>query len=126
MNTESAEDWWRAALVPANRAYAIGAFLATLIAFAAPHVLWPFIPCAQFMEVEWMMVGILCLAGIGALNVYFAVAVKFEVLLPYWSAPVIRNVVLFAVPLLVFVVSLWLAFSPFWYALFNDPDLLCD
>jgi hypothetical protein len=33
---------------------------------------------------------------------------------------------LVVVPVLILIGALWLAFSPFWYALLNDPELLCD
>src|SRR5512139_2998357 len=110
----------------ANRWYMIGILSATLLALGLPHVLGTFVPCAQFMEVEWAMVAFLCLAGIGIVNIFFSLTPIIEAVLPRWGISSVRVFLLVIIPLLVLMSSLFMAFSPFWYALLNDPELLCD
>lgn len=110
----------------ANRRYALGVIAATALAFAAPHVLGKLITCAEFMEVEWVMVALVCLVGVGLLNILFSFAPALEGKLPAWLARPTRRFLLAVLPVLVVTYAIWLAFSPFWYALLNDPELLCD
>lgn len=121
-----ARDWWASTALRANRWYALGIVIATLAAFAAPYVLGRFVPCAEFMEVEWLMLAVLCTTGVGVLNVFFSFASILERLVPRWSVPPMRMFVLVVVPILLVTGATWIAFSPFWYALLNDPELLCD
>lgn len=123
---DSAKEWWSTAAVIANRRYALGTAVASGLAFVAPYVLGKFVPCAEFMEVEWIMVACLCLIGVGLLNILFAFAPAFESNLPVWAARPMRRCLLVGLPVLIVAYATGLAFSPFWYALLNDPVLLCD
>jgi hypothetical protein len=78
------------------------------------------------MEVEWLLVGILCVSGVGLLNILFSFAPVLETAVPGWGVATMRTLLLVVVPVLILIGALWLAFSPFWYALLNDPELLCD
>lgn len=104
----------------------IGLMFATLLALGLPYVLDTFVPCAQFMEVEWAMVALLCLAGVGFVNIIFSLTPIIEPALPRWGVSSVRVLLLVIIPLLVLICSLLMAFSPFWYALLNNPELLCD
>jgi hypothetical protein len=118
--------WWQSAAFRVNRWYALGIVAATLGAFGMPFLLGRFVPCAQFMEVEWLMVAILCTSGVGLLNIAFTLAPVVEAAMPEWGTSPFRVLMLVVVPVLVVVTAMWLAFSPFWYAVLNDPELLCD
>lgn len=118
--------WWQEVTPKANSWYGLGIIVLTLISLAAPYVLGAFIPCAQFMEIEWVFVGLLCLSCVGALNIYFAIAPKIESFLPTSVVAIARNILLALIPILVALWSLYISFSPFWWALLNDPDLICD
>jgi hypothetical protein len=96
------------------------------VASGMPFVLGYFVPCAEFMEVEWIMVGFLCVGGLGLLNILFSFAPTLESLVPKSGAASIRASLLLLLPVLVLFGAMWLAFSPFWYALMNEPVLLCD
>lgn len=85
-----------------------------------------FIPCAQFMEIEWLMVAILCVSGVGMLNIAFSFVPRLDAVLPAGTRAALRVFLLYVAPVLIVVGALWIAFSPSWYALFNDPELLCD
>ena len=122
----SSSDWWKAAAAPANRRYALGIAVLSAFALLAPYVLGQLVPCAEFMEIEWAMVAFFCLAGIGLLNITFAFAPALESKLPSWLAGPLRRSLLVVLPFLIGGYAIWLAFSPFWYALLNDPELLCD
>lgn len=122
----TALDWWRAAAFRANRWYALGAVVAVLVAFAIPSLLGRIVPCAEFMQIEWLMVAVICVCGIGALNIAFSFLPSLEAVLPRWSISPLRTFVLVLVPLLILAWSMWLALSPSWYALLNEPELLCD
>jgi hypothetical protein len=119
-------EWWRAAAFRVNRWYALGVLLATVVAFGMPALLSLFVPCAEFMEIEWLMVAAICVTGIGLLNIAFSFLPPLEAVLPRWSISPFRTFVLVGVPMLILAWAMWLAFSPFWYALLNDPELLCD
>ena len=121
-----AKIWWESTAFRVNRWYALGIVAATLVAFGVPYVLGHFVPCAEFMEVEWLMVAILCVSGVGLLNIIFSFAPLLETAVPRWGVPSMRVLMLVVVPVLVVIGAMWLAFSPFWYALLNDPELLCD
>jgi len=124
---EVVKAWWQSAASRANRWYAIGIALATLLAFSMPHILGYFIPCAKFMEVEWIMVAFTGLAGVGLLNMIVLFFAPFiEQILPQWCIPPLRALLLVVIPLLVLFGTMWFSFAPFWYALLNDPVLLCD
>ena len=122
----SAGDWWKSAAVLANRRYALGIAVFSSLAFLAPYVLGKFVACAEFMEIEWVMVAFLCLAGVGLLNIAFSFAPALEDRVPAWLAWPLRHALLTVLPVLIVGYATWLAFSPFRYALFNDPELLCD
>jgi len=119
-------EWWLAAAFRMNRRYALGVIVAALVAFGMPYALGPFVPCAEFMEVEWLMVALLCLVGLGLLNIAFTFAPSIEYRLPARGKEVFRSGLLVVIPVIVVGYSMWAAFSPFWYALFNNPVLLCD
>jgi len=112
--------------VRANQRYAIGIVASSGLSFFAPYVLGRFVPCAEFMEVEWIMVAFLCLAGVGLLNILFSFAPALEGKLPRRLAQPMRHCLVTVLPLFIVAYAIWLAFSPFWYALLNDPELLCD
>lgn len=118
--------WWQSAAFRANRWYALGIVLATLVAVGIPFLLGQFVPCAQFMEVEWFLVAVLCVSGVGLLNIAFSFLPLLEAVLPSRALSALRVFVLIVAPMLILLGAMWLAFSPFWYALFNDPELLCD
>jgi hypothetical protein len=127
LNTRlTAKAWWQSAAFRANRWYALGLASAGLLAFSTPYVLGPFVPCAEFMEVEWVMVLFLCLATVGLLNILFSYAPMIEVVFPRLGIAPIRLFVMVAIPVLVVFAAMWLTFEPFWWALLNDPELLCD
>lgn len=109
-----------------NRWYALAILAATGISFGMPFALGPFIPCAQFMEIEWLMVAILCVSGVGMLNIAFSFVPRLDAVLPAGTRAALRVFLLYVAPVLIVVGALWIAFSPSWYALFNDPELLCD
>lgn len=117
---------WPVAILRSNRWYASGVVCITALSFSLPHVLGFFIPCAQFMEVEWAFVALACLAGLGALNILWSLASGVEVALPPRGVFPVRAFVLVGLPLLVLLGAAWLAFEPFLYGLLNDPELLCD
>ena len=87
----------------ANRWYMIGIMSVTLLALGLPHVLGTFVPCAQFMEVEWAMVALLCLAGVGIVNILFSFTPIVEAVLPRWGVSSIRVFLLVIIPLLVLI-----------------------
>ena len=118
--------WWQSTAFRINRWYAIGVVLATVVAFATPHVLGPFFECAEFMEVEWLAVAFLCMSGIGFLNATFSFAPRIEAVIPKWGVSPLRRLLLVVAPVLILIGTMYLTFSPFWYALLNDPVLLCD
>jgi hypothetical protein len=78
----TAKSWWQSTAFRANRWYAIGLVSTGLLAFSAPYILGQFVPCAEFMEVEWVMVLILCLSGVGLLNIVFSYAPTIEAISP--------------------------------------------
>jgi hypothetical protein len=100
--------------------------VSSALAFLAPYVLGTFVPCAEFMEVEWTIVAFLCLAGVGLLNILFSFAPALENRLPAWLVQPLRHTLLTVLPVVIVGLAIWLAFSPFWYALLNDPEMLCD
>lgn len=110
----------------ANGWYGIGIVSVTIVSLIIPYILGTFIPCAQFMEIEWIMVFIICLACVGGLNIYFSIAPALESFLPKFLLVPVRGFVLVVIPILVIVWSIYMSFSPFWWALLNDPDLICD
>ena len=130
MNTENmrmeAVSWWQVTAFRVNRWYALATLAATAISVGMPFALGNLIPCAQFMEIEWFMVAILCVSGVGLLNIAFSFAPMLEMALPAGARSSLRVLLLNVVPPFIVVGAMWLAFSPFWYALFNDPELLCD
>lgn len=127
LNTRlAAKAWWQSAAFRANRWYALGLVSAGLLAFSTPYVLGPFVPCAEFMEVEWVMVLFLCLVTVGLLNIVFSYASMIEAVFPRLGIAPIRLFVMVAIPVLVVIAVMWLTFEPFWWALLNDPELLCD
>jgi len=75
---DAAKTWWQSNACYANRWYAIGIVVATLFAFSIPHLLGPLIPCAEFMEVEWVAVAVTSLTGVGLLNILFSFAPFIE------------------------------------------------
>lgn len=114
------------AVLRSNRWYASGIICVTALSFGLPHVLGFFIPCAEFMEVEWAFVALVCLTGLGALNILWSLASGVEAALPPWGVLPMRAFALIVLPLLVLLSATWLAFEPFLYALLNDPELLCN
>jgi hypothetical protein len=77
-----ASAWWQTAAFRMNRWYALAILAATGISYGMPFVLGSLIPCAQFMEIEWLMVTVLCVSGVGVLNIAFSFAPKFDATLP--------------------------------------------
>ncbi len=126
MTAKNTQDFTSSLAFRANRLYMSGIVFATLLALGLPYVLGAFVPCAQFMEVEWAMVAFLCLAGVGIVNILISFTPVVEALLPRWSISSVRVFLLVIMPLFVLVGSLLMAFSPFWHALLNNPELLCD
>lgn len=72
------------------------------------------------------MVASLCLAGVGIVNILISFTPIIEAVLPRRGVSSIRVLLLVVIPLLVLIGSLLMVFSPFWWALLNDPELLCD
>ncbi|HQS60028.1 MAG: hypothetical protein B7Y56_15840 [Gallionellales bacterium 35-53-114] len=123
---ELSKTWWQSTACYANRWYAISILLVTLLAFSIPNLLGPFIPCAEFIEVEWVVVAFGCLAGVGLLNILFSFAPFIEQVLPQRGTSPMRVLLLIVLPLLFLTGIMWFTFQPFWYALLENPDLLCD
>ena len=113
----------RGALQPLLRA---GHLYATVAAFFAPRILGAFVACARYMEVEWIAVAAICLAGIGLVNLLLSLVPLAQRLLPDWMVAPIHTVIVVFLPIAVVVAAFWLTFEPFWYALTNEPDVLCD
>jgi len=78
------------------------------------------------MEVEWVAVAVMSLTGVGLLNILFSFAPFIEQVLPRSVTSPLRVFLLVVLPLLILVGIMWFTFEPFWYALLNHPELLCD
>jgi hypothetical protein len=123
---DESKTWWQSTACHANRWYAIGIVIATIFSFSIPHLLGPHIPCAEFMEVEWVAVAVMSLTGVGLLNILFSFAPFIEQVLPRSVTSPLRVFLLVVLPILILVGIMWFTFEPFWYALLNHPELLCD
>jgi hypothetical protein len=124
--TEKWQNWWGVIVPRANRIYFAGLVATSLLVLVLPHVLGRFIPCAEYMDVDWLVVALLSIAAVGALNITFAFMPLLESYLPERTVLVLRGFLVVVLPCVGLIGMVWFAVGAFVPALMNDPELLCD
>jgi hypothetical protein len=123
---EALRDWWSVTTPRANRIYCAVLVASSLMVFALPHTAGRFIPCAEYMETDWLLVALLSIAAVGILNIIFAFVPMFEGHLPERAVPLLRSFLVVLLPSVGLVGILWFAVGSFIPVLLNDSELLCD
>jgi hypothetical protein len=124
--TERLQNWWGVIVPRANRIYFAGLVATSLLVLVLPHVLGRFIPCAEYMEVDWLVVALLSITAVGALNITFAFIPLLEPYLPERAVLVLRVFFVIVLPCAGLIGIVWFSVGAFVPALMNDPELLCD
>ena len=118
--------WWISRVFGINRVLLLVLILATIAAFASPYILSLFVPCANYMEIEALMVLFLGLSTVGFLNIAFAFSPFIESILPISISKYSRFITILLLPALLSVCIFWVTFGPFIPHLFGNTDVLCD
>ena len=124
--TEKLQGWWGAVVPRANRIYFSVILAASSLVLVLPRAVGRFVPCAKYMETDWLLVALLSMTAIGALNVMFAFVPLLERHLPERAVQLLRNFLVVVLPCAGLIAIVWIAVGRFVPALFNDPELLCD
>lgn len=124
--SEASLSWWYMIAPRANRVYFAGLIAASLLVFLLPHVLGRIIPCAEYMEADWLMVALLSMTAVGALNVTFAFMPWVEGYLPGRLVTPLRTFLVIVLPCIAVIAIVWLAVGAFIPALADERELLCD
>ena len=125
-STERLEGWWEVVVPRANRIYFSVILAASLGVLALSRVASRFVPCAEYVEIDWLLVALLSMTAVGVLNVMFAFVPLLERHLPERAVPLLRNFLVVVLPFAGLIAIVWIAVGAFVPALFNDSELLCD